>query len=170
MQKVFIIGVLVMVFVSSTIAGTKAPYMAGETWWCSRGQDQCGHISVYKYGFDFNWGTSSASDLNRPVVAPNSGIVATVYDGGGYNDGWGNTIVIKVGASSYDRLAHLQSIVVKIGEQILQGQVVGMCGTTGNSTGPHIHYQHQNEVDGNSVPWSFEDLGTPNGPASCSYS
>ncbi|MFA6587844.1 MAG: peptidoglycan DD-metalloendopeptidase family protein [Patescibacteria group bacterium] len=170
MKKVFTVVVLAMAIVSTAIAGTKAPFMYGETWWCSRGQDQCGHVSVYRYGFDFNWGTISTSDLNKPVLASNSGVVAAVYDGGGYNDGWGNTVEIKIGESSYDRLAHLQSVVVKVGEYVVQGQVIGMCGTTGNSTGPHIHYQHQTAVNGSSIPWNFEDIGTPTGPSNCSYS
>lgn len=160
---------LVLPLVGNTLAGTKAPFMVGETWWCSRGHNQCGHTGVYRYGWDFNWGSSSNSDLNRPVLASNGGRVDSVYDGTGYNNGWGRTTLVKVGTSSYDRVAHMNVVFVREGEVVVQGQVIGLCGTSGNSTGPHIHYQHQEAPGDLSVPWSFEDIGNPTGPGNCCY-
>jgi len=66
----------------------------------------------------------------------------------GWNDqGYGNLVIVENGAyRTY--YAHLSSIPVAVGETITAGEVVGLSGNTGNSTGPHLHY----EIRENKVP------------------
>ena len=58
---------------------------------------------------------------------------------------WGNTIIIKHGEGFYSKLSHLKmdSIAVAIGDYVTKGQVVAMCGSSGRSPEPHLHFQLQ---------------------------
>lgn len=58
----------------------------------------------------------------------------------------GNYIVIRHGQNEYSTLAHLKkdSFFVKVGDKVSKGQVVALCGNTGSSTEPHLHFQLQN--------------------------
>jgi len=56
------------------------------------------------------------------------------------NEGYGNLVIVKNG--DYETYyAHLSKIPVKVGQTILEGAVIGKSGNTGNSTGPHLHYE-----------------------------
>ncbi|OGL88943.1 hypothetical protein A3I42_00710 [Candidatus Uhrbacteria bacterium RIFCSPLOWO2_02_FULL_49_11] len=57
----------------------------------------------------------------------------------------------------------MDEVCVKVGEYVQRGQVVGLNGSTGQSTGPHIHYQYQDTKNGSSTPSSFADIGNPTG-------
>ena len=61
----------------------------------------------------------------------------------------GNTLVLKTAAEEYILMAHLKegSIVVQKGQQVGQGDLLGECGNSGNSTEPHLHLQLQNTRD-----------------------
>ena len=72
-----------------------------------------------------------------PVVATANGQVVTV----GYDNGFGNFIIIKHNYGIYTRFAHLRTIRVKKGEIVTQGKVIGTVGNTGLTTGPHLHYE-----------------------------
>ena len=72
------------------------------------------------------------------VIASNSGTVSTVvYSSTGY----GNYIVLDHGGGYMTLYGHLSSILVVKGEEVSQGSVIGGVGSTGNSTGPHLHFE-----------------------------
>lgn len=89
--------------------------------------------------------------FGKEVVAPANGKVVKVVDGikdntpGDMNETQpaGNYIVIRHSADEYSLLAHFKqnSIRIKEGEDVQQGQVIGLCGNSGNSSEPHIHFQ-----------------------------
>ncbi|MCR5763963.1 MAG: M23 family metallopeptidase [Treponema sp.] len=72
-----------------------------------------------------------------PVVATANGQVVTV----GYDDSFGNNVIIKHKHGIYTRYAHLATIRVHKGDMVTQRQVIGTIGSTGVSTGPHLHYE-----------------------------
>ena len=82
-----------------------------------------------------------AMDLAVPVGTP----VRATMDGqvafAGWNtEGYGNLVIVENGAyRTY--YAHLDSLPVAAGQQVTAGQIVGLSGNTGNSTGPHVHYE-----------------------------
>ncbi|MDO8513314.1 MAG: peptidoglycan DD-metalloendopeptidase family protein [bacterium] len=67
----------------------------------------------------------------------------------GWNYGWGKTILISHGNGITTRYAHLSQMNVSVGEHVGQGEVIGKSGNTGNSTGPHLHFQK--EINGRPV-------------------
>lgn len=90
-----------------------------------------GNWYIHK-GIDFS--TWRSGD---PVLATASGQVVTV----GYDNSFGNFIIIKHNHGIYTRYAHLNSFRVKKGQLVDQGEVIGTIGNTGISTGPHLHYE-----------------------------
>jgi len=71
------------------------------------------------------------------IIATAEGIVTWAEERSGY----GNLIEIEHGNGLITRYGHCQSITVKVGQQIKQGDSLGTIGSTGRSTGPHIHYE-----------------------------
>lgn len=85
-------------------------------------------------------GLDIAASSGSPVSASASGVVNTA----GWMGGYGNTITVShyIGGKSYTTLyAHLSSISVSPGQSVTRGQVIGAVGSTGNSTGPHLHFE-----------------------------
>jgi murein DD-endopeptidase MepM/ murein hydrolase activator NlpD len=72
-----------------------------------------------------------------PIVATADGQVVTVD----YTSDFGNYIVIKHKHGYYTRYAHMLSFRVKLGQRVQQNEVIGYIGSTGLSTGPHLHYE-----------------------------
>ncbi|GHU25580.1 peptidase M23 [Spirochaetia bacterium] len=73
-----------------------------------------------------------------PIVATADGQIVTVdYDPGGF----GNYVIIKHKHGFYTRYAHMLSVAVTMGDRVQQGQTIGYIGNTGQSTGPHVHYE-----------------------------
>ena len=103
----------------------------------------------------FAWG--------KEILAPAPGIVTDVIDGvrdnppfsGNEYSSLGNAVVIMHNKTEYSVLAHfmIHSIKVKVGDTIALGQVLGLCGNSGNSTEPHLHYHMQN------TPWMQDATG-----------
>lgn len=71
------------------------------------------------------------------VRAAHTGTVVTAGWGGAY----GNNIVIKHGSHLYTQYGHLSKIGVHVGEKVITGEEIGKSGSTGNSTGPHLHFE-----------------------------
>ncbi|MGW4150633.1 M23 family metallopeptidase, partial [Streptomyces albogriseolus] len=63
--------------------------------------------------------------------------------GNGAGDGpaYGNAVVIKHGNKTYSQYAHLSSVNVKVGQVVKTGQKIALSGNTGNSSGPHLHFE-----------------------------
>ena len=55
--------------------------------------------------------------------------------------GYGNTIEIDHGFGYLTRYAHLQGFNTKVGKKVVRGEIIGKVGSTGKSTGPHLHYE-----------------------------
>lgn len=93
-------------------------------------------------GNDWIPGVHQAVDLgsatSNTVVAADSGLV--VYSGWA-NGGYGNTVVIDHGNGFQTLYAHLQFTTVSCGQSVGQGTQIGVVGSTGNSTGPHLHFE-----------------------------
>lgn len=87
--------------------------------------------SGYHTGVDFR------AKSGTPVKAVHSGTVVKAGWGGSY----GNEIVIKHAPGVYTQYAHLSSINVKVGAKVSTGLMIGLSGSTGNSTGPHLHFE-----------------------------
>ena len=79
-------------------------------------------------------------------IAPNQGTAVYASDGGsvtlaGWNGGYGNCIMIDHGNGYVTLYGHLSSISVSVGQTVSQGATIGAVGSTGNSTGPHLHFE-----------------------------
>jgi murein DD-endopeptidase MepM/ murein hydrolase activator NlpD len=99
-------------------------------------------------GLDFR---SSSGD---PVRATANGTVETA----GWNGGYGKMVEINHGNDFSTRYGHLSEIDVKAGQTVKIGQIIGRVGSTGRSTGPHLHYETR--VDGDAVdPQKFLRAG-----------
>ena len=86
----------------------------------------------------FHTGIDLVEPFGSPVFAADDGVVALV---GSSTSGYGNYVVI-AHAGGFDTLyGHLSSILVKAGQKLTQGTPVGLEGSTGNSTGPHLHFE-----------------------------
>ncbi|HLR16699.1 MAG TPA: M23 family metallopeptidase [Alcanivoracaceae bacterium] len=85
----------------------------------------------YHRGVDF------AAPTGTSVMATGGGIVTFA----GVKNGYGVTVDVKHGNGMTTRYAHLRSIKTKKGEAVAAGEVIGTVGSTGRSTGPHVHYE-----------------------------
>jgi murein DD-endopeptidase MepM/ murein hydrolase activator NlpD len=85
----------------------------------------------------FHSGQDIGAPMGAPVVAAGSGIVMT----SGWLGGYGKTIVIQHNGVQQTLYGHLSEIFVQPGQRIEQGTVIGRVGSTGNSTGPHLHFE-----------------------------
>ncbi|MDT0614730.1 M23 family metallopeptidase [Streptomyces lancefieldiae] len=87
-------------------------------------------------------GQDFAVPIGTNVVAAHGGTVVKA-GGNGAGDGpaYGNAIVIKHGNGTYSQYAHLSQINVKIGQIVQTGQSIAKSGNTGNSSGPHLHFE-----------------------------
>jgi len=85
----------------------------------------------------FHKGIDLAAPAGMPVQAACSGEV--VY--AGYEKGYGNTVVLQHPQGFETRYAHLGALNVKVGESVAEQQILGSVGSTGRSTGPHLHFE-----------------------------
>ncbi len=85
----------------------------------------------------FHSGLDIAADYGTPIRAADSGVVTH----SGWIGGYGNTVMIDHGGGIVTLYGHNQSLAVSVGQSVSQGQVVSYCGSTGNSTGPHCHFE-----------------------------
>lgn len=85
----------------------------------------------------FHSGIDIGGAMGQPIVAIASGTVVTAV----YSSSYGNYVVINHGNGNTSLYAHLNSMAVSVGAKVSQGQTIGYCGTTGWSTGPHLHFE-----------------------------
>lgn len=81
-----------------------------------------------------------AAPTGTPIMASASGRVIVARTSG-YNGGYGLYVVISHPNGSQTLYAHMSRVNVSVGQQVRQGQVIGAVGSTGRSTGPHIHFE-----------------------------
>ena len=103
--------------------------------------------------FEWRWGRmhqgidiAGGGDYGQPIVAADSGKVTWAgNDGGGY----GNYVMIDHGNGYMTVYAHACEVACSTGDYVSQGDTIAYCGSTGNSTGPHVHFEIR--VDGTQV-------------------
>ena len=89
-------------------------------------------------GTDFHPGMDIANDMGTPIVATADGVVEYAgWNSGGY----GNMVDIDHGNGIMTRYGHASQVVVSTGQQVKRGQLIAYMGSTGFSTGPHVHYE-----------------------------
>jgi murein DD-endopeptidase MepM/ murein hydrolase activator NlpD len=67
--------------------------------------------------------------------------VVVIASSSGWNGGYGKTILISHSNGKTTRYGHLNSVDVTVGERVSQGEQIGRSGSTGRSTGPHLHFE-----------------------------
>ncbi len=134
-----------------------------------KGPGECGPIGYGPIGsYTFIWpttvyrvsqGFSSAHPaidipgaVGLPIFAADHGVV--VY-AGWHNGGYGYVIVVDHGNGWQSLYAHLSSIIAGCGTEVYQGQIIGSMGSTGRSTGPHLHFELMHQVYGKVNPLQF---------------
>ena len=93
----------------------------------------------------FHKGVDISVPLSTPIMAPLEGKVIYSGDRGGY----GLMLEIDHGLGVTTRYAHNSKLLVKVGEEVVFGQIIAEVGSTGHSTGPHLHYEIR--IDGIAV-------------------
>ncbi len=111
--------------------------------------------SHYVSGFDYSSihpAIDLAGSTGHAIFASDSGVV--VY--AGWNDwGYGYVIVLDHGNGWQTLYAHLSAINVVCGQSVYQGDVIGAMGSTGNSSGPHLHFEIMHDDYGKVNPYNF---------------
>ncbi len=135
-------------------ASNNMAYVGGELAWpapnYSRVSSPYGNrwhpiAKVYK----FHTGVDLADNRGNTVVAANDGVVIMA----GWNGGYGKCVIIDHGGSTSTLYAHNDTLLVSNGESVKKGQAIAKIGTTGYSTGPHLHFEvrknggHTNPLD-----------------------
>lgn len=89
------------------------------------------HVRKFHHGMDFTAPTGTE------IFATGNGSVSFV----GWMQGYGNTVIIDHGFGYTTLYAHLYKGLVRKGQKVKRGDVIALCGSTGKSTGPHLHYE-----------------------------
>lgn len=129
----------------SNSGSTSAPvtsYSGGKLGWpcpsSSRITSQYGYRILFGVR-DFHTGIDIGATHGSNIVAAESGTVILAHYG--WNGGYGNYIIINHGNGITTRYAHASKLYVSDGQTVSKGQVIAAVGTTGNSTGPHLHFE-----------------------------
>lgn len=164
-KRVLLLRLLFLVFYVNGLSQSnyKLPFPNGVSYVCSQGNNgSTSHYGVAQYAFDF------AMPINSNVCAARSGIVTHVTESfTDYNNPTScndvNRVVVSHGdgtSSLYLHLTH-NGALVSVGESVTQGQVIAKSGSSGCSTGPHLHFMVMNSGPGTwynqSLPISFCD-------------
>ncbi|MFF5503933.1 peptidoglycan DD-metalloendopeptidase family protein [Streptomyces roseolus] len=108
-------------WVAPVTGGVSTPYRASGSMWSSG----------YHTGADF------IASSGTTVRAVGAGTVVSA----GWSGAYGNEVVIQHADGNYSQYAHLSSLAVSAGQSVSGGQQIGLSGSTGNSTGPHLHFE-----------------------------
>ncbi|MBV9216793.1 MAG: M23 family metallopeptidase [Acidobacteria bacterium] len=87
--------------------------------------------------YEFHPGMDIDGERGDLVVAPANGTVIKA----GWTNGYGNMVEIDHGNGIVTRYGHMMKLEAEVGEQITRGQLIGYIGSTGRSTGPHLHFE-----------------------------
>jgi murein DD-endopeptidase MepM/ murein hydrolase activator NlpD len=178
-KRVLIINLLFLMFCVNVFpqSNYKLPFTNGTSYVCSQGNNgSTSHYGIPQYAFDF------AMPINSNVCAAHSGVVTQVVESySDYNNPTScndvNRVVISHGDGTSSLYLHLtyNGALVNVGESVTRGQVIAKSGSSGCSTGPHLHFMVMNSGPGTwynqSLPISFCDympnLGVPTSGAMC---
>ncbi len=120
---------------TAPLRGTGGPILAGYYGWPLGGS--AGVITQGLHGYDaVDIGARSGSD----VVAAAAGTVIVAIEGG-WNGGYGSYIVIQHDNGTQTLYSHESRVLVSPGDRVAQGDLIGKVGSTGKSTGPHVHFE-----------------------------
>jgi murein DD-endopeptidase MepM/ murein hydrolase activator NlpD len=97
------------------------------------------------YSTEFHPGQDIRAERGTPVVVAANGTVVFAS----WKNGYGQMVEVDHGDGLTTRYAHLSKIEIELGQQLTRGQLLGRVGSTGRSTGPHLHYEVR--IDGESV-------------------
>jgi murein DD-endopeptidase MepM/ murein hydrolase activator NlpD len=115
----------------STASGE--PSAAGFIWPCD---------GVVVSGFGMRWGRMHEGiDIGCAYGTPNRAAAAGTVIYAGWLGGYGNLVVVDHGNGLSTAYAHASSMLVSVGQSVSQGQTVSLVGSTGNSSGPHLHFE-----------------------------
>jgi len=87
-----------------------------------------------------HWGLDCANSQGTPIYAADSGTVVKASTGT-WGGGYGNHVIIDHGNGIKTIYAHMYSVGVSVGQNVARGEALGLMGTTGRSTGPHLHFE-----------------------------
>jgi murein DD-endopeptidase MepM/ murein hydrolase activator NlpD len=88
-------------------------------------------------GFEYHEGQDIDATYGTPVKVAATGKVIIA----GRQRGYGNVVYVDHGNGLSTRYGHLSEIDVSVGQSVMRGQIIGLVGSTGRSTGPHLHYE-----------------------------
>jgi murein DD-endopeptidase MepM/ murein hydrolase activator NlpD len=113
--------------------GTGQPSAAGFIWPCN---------GPVVSGFGMRWGRMHEGiDIGCAYGTPNQAAAAGTVIYAGWMGGYGNLVVVDHGNGLSTAYAHASSILVGVGQAVAQGETVSLVGSTGDSTGPHLHFE-----------------------------
>ena len=87
--------------------------------------------------YEFHAGMDIDGERGDSIMAPANGTIVKA----GWQGGYGNMIEIDHGNGLTTRYGHLSKLEVQVGDAVARGQLIGLVGSTGRSTGPHLHYE-----------------------------
>lgn len=121
-------------YASTNVALSRGTGKVSGLSWPLRG----GLTSYYGYRWgSFHTGLDIDGDTGEPFVAAASGTVSAAGTSGGY----GKMIIIDHGNGVATRYAHASKLNVSVGQKVEKGETIGLVGSTGNSTGSHLHFE-----------------------------
>lgn len=151
--------------------GFSLPFACGASVRVTQGNGgSTSHTGRTAYAFDFGVA------LNTPIHAMRAGVVTLVrtdtrpgdacYDGGGSSCGpYANYVVLQHPDGTTSAYKHLNDATVAVGATVTRGQVIGLSGSTGYSTGPHLHLELRGdcptEIYCQTIPLSIAEAGVP---------
>lgn len=113
--------------------GTGQPSAAGFIWPCD---------GPVVSGFGMRWGRMHEGiDIGCAFGTPNRAAASGTVIYAGWMGGYGNLVVVDHGNGLSTAYAHASSILVQVGQTVSQGETVSLVGSTGNSSGPHLHFE-----------------------------
>ncbi len=89
------------------------------------------------------WRAHNGVDYGAPTGTPARSVGEGVVDFAGWQNGYGNIVIVKHGGNTSTVYAHLSRTLVRKGQRIEQGQQIGLVGATGWATGPHLHFEYR---------------------------
>lgn len=110
------------------------------------------YLSGWDYNPNTHPGIDIAAGLGAPIYAADTGVV--VFSGWSTR-GYGNLLIIDHGNGWQTAYAHLSQYNYGCGAAVYQGQLIGLSGSTGNSTGAHLHFEMRHSEYGRVNPWTF---------------